>query len=180
METFSGPLGSHRNYIHQVAIENYHDYKMLCGLNHENGKGKTPDKYKEFRYFLNTIESFNNILEYLYFEHEDEIRQSNLRNYKKAVWDKYPELEELANLANAYKHSVRESRGNKNPALPWAKDLQKPQLYIDAEVSYETGVQVSVDYQFPWPIEEHQQVLEKTLAFWMAYIQHDGCDLKNV
>jgi len=180
METFKGPLGSHKNYIHYVALENYHEYKILCGLNDENGKDKTPDRYKECRYFLNAIESINNIIEYLYFEHEDEIQQSKLKDYKRAVSDKYPELEELANLANAYKHCIRESRGNKNTGVPWAKDLQNPHLNIDAAVSLAKGIQVSVDYQFPWPIYEHEQILEKALAFWLAYVQHDGCDLKNV
>lgn len=180
METFKGPLGSHKNYIHHIALENYFEYKTICGLNEENSKNKTPDKYKEFRYFLNVIESMNNILDYLYFEHEDEIKQSNLKNYKRAVWDKFPEIEALANLANAYKHCVREGRGVKNSSLPWAKDLQKPQLKVDVTISSSQDVNVSVDYEFPWPIAEHEQVLEKTLKFWLGYVQYDGCDLKNV
>jgi hypothetical protein len=180
METFKGPLGSHKNFIHHIVLENYHEYKMLCGLNEEKGKNKTPDKYKECRYFLNVIESMNNILDYLYFEHEDEIQQSSLKNYKNSVWAKYPELEELANLANAYKHCIREGRGGKNMSLPWAKDLQKPQLNVDVKISSSLGVNTSVNYEFPWPIAEHEQVLGKAVQFWLGYIQHDGCDLKNV
>lgn len=177
METFKGPLGSHKNYIRHIALENYFAYKAICGLNEENGKSKTPDKYKEFRHFLNVIESINNILDYLYFEHEKEIQQPNLKEYKRAVWNKFPELESLADLANAYKHCVREGRGEKNSNLPWAKDLQKPQLKVGVAIS---SSQVLVDYEFPWPIAEHEDVLEKALKFWLEYVQHDGCDLKSV
>lgn len=180
METFKGPLGSHKNYIHHIALENYHEYKMLCGLNEENGKNQTPDKYKECRYFLNVIESMNNILDYLYFEHENEIKQTDLKSFKRAVWDKYPKLEELANLANAYKHCIREGREGKNVTLPWAKDLQKPQLSVDVRISSSHGVNASVSYKFPWPIAQHEVVLENAVKFWLGYIQHNGCDLKNV
>jgi hypothetical protein len=180
MDIFKGPLGSHKNYIHYIALENYHEYKMLCGLNEENGKNKTSDKYKECRYFLNVIESMNNILDYLYFEHEDEIQQTNLRNFKKAIWNKYPELEELANLANAYKHCIREVRDVKKVKLPWAKDLQNPQVNVDVRISSSQDINTPVDYEFPWPIAQHEQVLEKTVKFWLRYIQHDGCNLKNV
>lgn len=180
METFKGPLGSHKNYIHHIALENFQEYKMLCGLNDENSKDKPPDRYKEFRYFLNAIESMNNILDYLYFEHEAEIQHPKLNHYKKAVWNKYPELEELANLANAYKHCIREGRGGKNANLPWAKDLQKPQLNIGVKITQTEGVNVSVDYNFPRPISEHEQILENAFRFWIMYVQSDGCDLENV
>lgn len=180
MDTFKGPLGSHKNYIHHIALENYYEYKMLCGLNEENGKNKTSDKYKEFRHFMNAIESMNNILDYLYFDHEDEIRQSSLKEFKRAIWDKYPELEELADLANAYKHCIREGRGGRNVNLPWAKDLQKPQLNVDVIISSSQDVDTSVNYEFLWPIAKHEQVLEKAVEFWLGYVQHDGCDLKNV
>jgi hypothetical protein len=179
-KAFKGPLGSHKNFINHIALENYHEYKNLCGLNEESRKNRTLDKYKECRYFLNVIESMNNILDYLYFEHEDKIQQSSLRSYKSAVWAKYPELRELANLANAYKHCIREGRGGKNMNRPWAKDLQKPQLNVDVKISSSLGVNTLVNYDFPWPINKHERVLEKAVKFWMAYIQYDGCDLKNV
>jgi hypothetical protein len=180
MNTFKGPLGSHRNYIKHIALQNYDDYQALCELNKENGKRNTPDKYKEFRLFLNVIESMNNILDYLYFEHEDEVQQSNLKDFKRAVWNKHPELEALADLANAYKHCVREWRGVKNSPLHWAKDLQNPQLKVNVTISPSEGFNASVNYEFLWPIVEHEQSLEKALKFWLSYVQHDGCDLRNV
>lgn len=79
MSVFKGPLGSHTNFISYIALDNCSDYTRLCGLNRENGKDKTPDRFKEMRYFLNTIESFNNILDYFYYEFEDEIPYENLK-----------------------------------------------------------------------------------------------------
>lgn len=180
MNTFKGPLGSHRNFVHHIALENYHEYRMLCGLNDENGKDATPDRYKEFRYFLNCIESINNILDYFYFENENELQHSKLKDFKKAVWNKYPELEKLADLANAYKHCVREGFSGKNTSLPWAKDLQRPQLNIDVTISPSNGVSTSVEYDFPWPIPEHEEVLGNAVKFWIEYVQPGGCDLKSV
>lgn len=180
MEIFKGPLGSHRNFINYIAIANYQDYQMLCGLNEENGKQQTPDKYKEFRYFLNAIESFNNILDYFYYENEAELDGVNLSSFKKSVYIKYPELERLSELANAYKHCVREYRGGKSTELPWAKDLQKPELNVDVKILNSDNVSANVNYNFSWPIAENEEIIHKVFLFWLDYIQPNDVDLINV
>lgn len=180
MEVFKGPLGSHRNFIIHIAIENYKEYKMLCGLNEENGKQKTPDKYKELRYFVNSIESFNNILDYFFYENEAQLSPSKLHQFKRKIWDKYPELEELSKLANAYKHCVRENHSVKSTNLPWAKDLQKPQLSVNVNVSKFTGLEADVNFEFSWPITKYESLHEQNFIFWLKYIQSDGLNLINV
>ena len=167
-ETFRGPLGSHRNYLVHVALPNCTDYLWLKKGNQEQGRSGTCDKYKEFRYFLNAVESFNNILDYFYFEHEDRIKRGSVREFRKAIHDKYPELGELAELANAYKHCVRERNGKKNEALPWARDLQRPTLDIQIKLGA-SQPSVAVNYDFPWPIEEHEAKLYKAFDFWLGY-----------
>jgi hypothetical protein len=134
----------------------------------EEGRSATPDKYKEFRLFLNSIESFNNIIDYLYFEHEDKVKYQNVDEFRKAMHAKYPELGELAELANAYKHCVRANRGRKNESLLWARDLQKPQLNIYVSLAG-TEPLVDAQYEFQWPIEEHEAKLYKVFDFWLAY-----------
>jgi hypothetical protein len=60
-EFFRGPLGSHRNYITHIALENC-DEDFRCKAGHEeNGEVQNPGKYAELRLFLNAIESLNNI-----------------------------------------------------------------------------------------------------------------------
>jgi len=167
-ETFRGPLGSHRNYLVHVALPNCTDYLWLKKGNQEQGRSGTCDKYKEFRYFLNAVESFNNILDYFYFEHEDRIKRGSVGEFRKAIHDKYPELGELAELANAYKHCVRERNGKKNEALPWARDLQRPTLDIQIKLG-DSQPSVAVNYDFPWPIEEHDAKLYKAFDFWLGY-----------
>ena len=64
-----GPLDSHRNYIAHVALANAQDYFELKKAHGEQQRNATSDEYnKELRYFLNAIESVNNIPEYLYFD----------------------------------------------------------------------------------------------------------------
>ena len=67
-DTFRGPLGSHRNYIQHIAFENFLEYCHLVKANEESGDRSARTKYKELRYFLNAVESFNNIPEYVYFD----------------------------------------------------------------------------------------------------------------
>jgi len=186
VEVFKGPLGSHRNFINHMALANYQDYQTLCGLNKENGKQQTPDKYKEFRYFLNAVESFNNILDYFYYENESELGDVNLTQFKRKVFVKYPILEELSDLANAYKHCIREKRERrtrtfvKNTELAWAKDLQKPEINVDINISHESGVGANVTYNFNWPIPENEKIINNVFLFWLDYIQPNDVDLINV
>lgn len=180
LDWFKGPLGSHKNYIQHIVLENFYDYKELCGLNCENERNKAPDKCKEFRYFLNVVESMNNVLDYLYYEHESEIRHESFTKFKRAVWDQYPDLERLADIANAYKHCVREGKKGKNKNLPWAQDLQKPQLNIDIELCLIKGVSTAVTYDFKWPIDDHEEVLNEVVQFWLDYIQPDGIELFKI
>ncbi|MFZ8198956.1 hypothetical protein [Alteromonas portus] len=180
MDWIKGPLGSHKNYIQLIVLENFYDYKELSGLNCEQGRKKSPDKCKEFRYFLNAVESMNNVLDYLYYEHESEIQHESIIEFKRAVWDRYPALERLAEIANAYKHCVREGWKGKNKNLLWAKDLQKPHLHIDTELCLNKGVSTALTYDFKWPIDELERVLNEGVQFWLEYVQPDGIELVKV
>lgn len=180
MEIFKGPLGSHKNYINFIALENFKEYDNLSRHNREINNNKTPNKYVELRHFLNAAESMNNILDYLFYEHEEEISFKNLRGYKQAVLGKYPELKKLADLANAYKHCKRENQDGKNEELPWAKDLQRPELDVKVSITSEDGVDSAVKYNFQWPIAEHEDTLRAAFVFWVSYTQPDGCDLINL
>lgn len=166
METFKGPLGSHRNYIVHIALGNYVDYDALKKQNVENKRQATPDKYKAFRYYLNAVESFNNILDYLYFEFEDKIKQTNVNDFRKAVHKKYSALRDLADLANAYKHCVRAGRISKNTELPWAKDLQQPTINVEIKLNEK---KTDVGYDFVGPTEENEMKLSKVWKFWIDY-----------
>jgi hypothetical protein len=168
LNSFKGPLGSHFNYITHIALQNQIEYMKIKKRHEEDGSTGTSGKYEEFRLFLNAIESFNNIIDYLYFEHEDQINYKDIDGFRKAIHKKYPELGELSDLANAYKHCVRTRRGEKNDKLPWARDLQAPRLDININVS-EAQPSVKVEYEFPWPLEEHESKLFKALDFWLAY-----------
>src|SRR6267142_717420 len=121
LEFFRGPLGSHRNYLTYIALPNSVDYMGLVKGHEETGNVSTSAKYTELRYFLNAVESLNNILEYYFYENEPTISEPTVQDFKQSVYSTHPELRDLSNLANAYKHCVRESNGRKRTNVPWAK-----------------------------------------------------------
>ncbi|HEH9428340.1 TPA: hypothetical protein SIA32_003614 [Aeromonas sobria] len=165
--SMAGPLGSSQNYIFHIALSNCTDYFDLKMKHEEENRSSTSDKYKEFRYYLNSIESLNNIIDYFYFENESLISHSNIKAFRTAVNKKYPVLNKVADIANAYKHCVREQRsGNKNTNLLWAKDLQKPEITIDIDVP---DMNVDVSFNFVWPIQEQEEVIELAWRFWVDY-----------
>ena len=82
MNSFKGPLGSHRNYLVHIAFENFVDYERLQKSHTEKKQHSTSHKYKEFRFFLNAVESFNNVLDYFYFEFEEQLSPLNLEDFK--------------------------------------------------------------------------------------------------
>lgn len=168
IETFKGPLGSHKNYITYIALENQLDYMNTRKKHEEEGRSANPDKDKEFRLFLNAVESFNNVIDYLYFEHENIIKQKSVDEFRKAIHKKYPELDALSELANAYKHCVRAKSGKKNDRLLSARDLQEPNLNIHIKLC-ENQPLVNAEYEFLWPLEKHESKLYKVFNFWLEY-----------
>ena len=164
--SMAGPLGSSQNYISYIALSNCSDYFELKMKHEEESKSSTSAKYKELRYYLNAVESLNNIIDYFYFENESLISHGNINAFRTAVHKKYPVLETVSNIANAYKHCVREQRGNKNTNLPWAKDLQNPNIAIDINIS---KMNVDVNFNFVWPIHELEIAIEAAWKFWVDY-----------
>lgn len=170
IEMFKGPLGSHRNYIIHIALANQRDYRRMRKKHEEEGRTATPDKYREFRLFLNAVESFNNVLDYMYFEYEGRIRHRTLETFRSAVHKKYPQLGELSELANAYKHCVRRN----NDQLR-ARDVQAPRLNIRVKLG-EACPSVTAEYEFPWPVEKHESKLYKVFDFWLEYDRNPNTD----
>lgn len=166
-----GPLADHRKYIAHIAIPNYMDF--LAVKNEPTEKPKTNlQKYKELRHFLNAAESFNNILDYFFFEHQESISHKRVNIFRNAAHTKFPELGKVADIANAYKHCVRvtnsnknEGRGEKNESLPWAKDLQKADIILHLKSE-------AIELAFQAPITEQEEALEKVYLFWIKY--HDS------
>jgi hypothetical protein len=169
MNFFAGPLDGHRNYLTHIALPNCIDYMALKKDHQERGESSTAAQYKEFRYFLNAVESLNNILDYYFYENEKSISEASLQEFKKVLESAHPELKEASELANAYKHCVRERNGRKQTNLPWARDLQKNVLEIQVNVSQLPEVKVDAEYNFEGPIARHLQVFDGALKFWFTY-----------
>ena len=169
MNIFAGPLGGHRSYLTHIALDNCVDYLRLTKDRQERGDCSNPAKYKEFRYFLNAVESLNNVLDYYFYENEKIVPEPTLQNFKEARYSAHPELKELSELANAYKHCVRERNGQKQAHLPWARDLQVNVLNIYVNVSQLPEVKVAAEYNFEGPPSAHLEIFHRAFEFWLSY-----------
>jgi hypothetical protein len=175
MEFIKGPLGSHRNYIRNIVLPNIVDYFGLQKENEELNSINNPSKYKELRFFLNAIESTNNILDYYFYENESSLKPLTLKKYKLKIQEKIPIFVEVADLANAYKHCVRENGKGKNSNLPWAKDLQQPKFTVNIQIpngeviTKKEQIVVQADYDFSWPIDSHEKAITEIFQLLIKY-----------
>ncbi|HGN1368805.1 TPA: hypothetical protein ACKRRJ_001691 [Pseudomonas aeruginosa] len=166
--TFAGVLGGHHNYLVHMCLPNFSDYEELEQTNIEKNRTGTRDKYKELRYFLNAVESFNNILDYMYWEYEDKLKPDTDGKFRDKVHKEFPALEALADLANAYKHCKRKG---KNAGKISAAELQNPNVIVSTVVIEGGGLHLDIEYEFPGVAPEHKKILEEAFRFWQDYHQ---------
>lgn len=172
--SFAGVLGGHHNYLVHMCFKNFCDYEDLVEKEGQEEKPKSSsEKYKELRYFLNTIESFNNVLDYVYWEYEDEISFKSDNKFRERVHLEYPALGKLADLANAYKHCVRKGE---NKEKIRASELQEPKLDIILTLK-EGLLSTEIEYSFSGVIPEHREILLEVWKYWIEY--HNKPDYKR-
>jgi len=169
-----------------IVLPNCIEYFQVQKRNAELNNLNTASKYEELRYFLNAVESMNNILDYYYYENEESLSVDGLFTYRNKATNKYPVLSRVAELANAYKHCVREHKGKKDKKKLWAKDLQRPSLVVNidlpsiANATKKEDVKVDASFIFEWPIPEHEKTFTEAFEFWHAYGEPNGSDLSSV
>lgn len=159
MEIFKGPLGSHINYLTHIALPNCLDYLNL--INPQKEQNKNPEKYKRLRYFLNAIESTNNIPEYFFHEYKKSQgwADTQLQDILGKIRSKHLILRDIEQISNAYKHCVRRKENEIH-----AKDMQSS--FIQFEVSPEG---IKVEYLFE-SIED-EKIMGEAFRFWTKYHQ---------
>jgi regulator of protease activity HflC (stomatin/prohibitin superfamily) len=98
-----------------------------------------------------------------------------LKKYKLKIQEKIPIFVEVADLANAYKHCVRENGKGKNSNLPWAKDLQQPKFTVNIQIpngeviTKKEQIVVQADYDFSWPIDSHEKAITEIFQLLIKY-----------
>ena len=143
-------LSNSSKYICWVALQNCIDYFLEVDLigNNKELKIKKGQELKVFRLFLNSIESLNNVVDYLYFDkYHDQFK--NFESFKYKLLSRHPILYKINEIANAYKHCKR-GRSNKGIFVEDKKKLSAQNLRFD------------------------HSVLANTFRFWLKYHQRDG------
>ena len=161
MDVFKGLLGSHKCYLAHVALDNCLDYFNLLEAQKKEGRDKITDRYIRLRYFLNAIESLNNIPEYFFHEHKGSQgwNDAQLRNVLGQIRSKHAVLKDIEQIANAYKHCVRRNSDDMH-----AGDMQSPLLEISIG-----SHGVKVKYMFE-SIED-EEIMGEAFRFWHGYHQ---------
>jgi len=140
----------------------------------EQGNSTNPAKYNKLRLFLNSVESLNNILDYLYFEHEGRIGRTQVA-FRKSAGSKVPILEALSILANSYKHCVRRDDG-KYPKR--ASELQRTHVHVDLQINMSdpSFSRADADYTFSGPLPMHENILKEAFEFWLEYYNNGNTE----
>ena len=186
-DTFRGPLGSHRNYIQHIAFENFLEYCDLVKVNEEQGDRSARTRYKEVRYFLNAVESFNNIPDYVYFDtyRGDWTKPPTVAEFRDALHKLNPCLARVAEIANAYKHCVRGRGGRgkwtKNEkGVLHAADLTKSELLMQVIVHPDQPLEFAHEHRFE-SIDSTDKAMDEAWAFWIEYVNgEDDIDVAQV
>jgi hypothetical protein len=169
-----GPLDSHKKYIEHIALANVVEYLSLKRAHAEEKRTSSSDKYRELRYFLNAVESVNNIPEYLYFDKHSTRANPLPEQFRSQLLDSHPCLKRLADIANAYKHCVRgRSDKKKNDFsemqdVDHARDLTKSPLTGSVNIEPDGTARIEMQYEFIPPNEE--ETLEEGFRFWVEYL----------
>ena len=151
MNTYMQPIETYRHYICHIALENYLDYSRLVELHERKNNHEEAHKFKEFRYFLNTIESLNNILEYYYNENKHLLSYSSTTLFKKALYEKYSVLSDIAQLKDIYRSPLNTATSPKKGD------------YLDNSSSGTCQA-----------LALHHSTLTKAYNFWLNYLLSDS------
>lgn len=161
-EIFKGALGSHLNYLTHIALDNCKDYLWLVKAHKEDGRNQTRDKFKRLRFFLNAIESLNNVPEYFFHEHKDnEGWSSDLeRTILGDIRSSNKILRDIEQIANATKHYVR-----RNSKHIQAQDLQAAEIKVSIDPN-------NLDVQFNFDSIEDERIITEAFKFWVDYLNN--------
>ncbi|RFA30748.1 hypothetical protein CAI21_04365 [Alkalilimnicola ehrlichii] len=154
MTALTGPLGNHRHYLTHIALANCMDYLRVRREHAEAGDTGLVARFQQLRYFLNALESLDNIIEYYYRECSERLPYASLDAYRDAVHQHYPDLREAAELAAAYRCGTLALQAD----FDWA--LLMP----------------DTDGELAWPVAGHDRLFDKVLRFWLAYQQNISLD----
>lgn len=173
-DSLKGPLGTHKNYIAHIALDNCVDYFRLREKNKEEGNNGTSNQYKELRYFLNAVESLNNIFDYMYFETYKENTEQTLNKFKQDYLEKHTELKNISEIANAYKHCIRGAFKNgkftPNKNSLHASDLTENTIHFTVNMSVDRPL---TELQYSFKGIDSEKTLKKAFRYWVNYINND-------
>jgi hypothetical protein len=170
MRILKGPLGDHLNYIKHIAIGNCLDYFAVVNSHKGQCKNNMPDKYMRLRYFLNAMESLNNIPEYLFHDLKTSKNWEGniLSDFLGKIRSNNNILRDIEAVANAYKHCTRWDKSELH-----ARDMQSMSMVVKLDGS---GLRINLEFE---SIED-VKIMEEGYRFWLDYSNKSAAERKSL
>ncbi|WP_164091233.1 hypothetical protein [Aeromonas dhakensis] len=165
-----GCFSNHVEYIGCIVLPNGRDFNQY--YTRDRLTNASEFGMDVFRYFVNAIESMNNIIDYIYFDNYDElVERVTLRDFRTGILHKHLFMSELNDLANAYKHSVRAATKDKKTIINKGKikaaDMNMVEIKTELTISAaKTSSTTKITSHFR---VEYYDIFLENFEYWLEY-----------
>lgn len=156
-------FSSHRDYLHYIVLPNCRDFNNF----YENkiGIGKHEWSVEVYRHFVNAMESMNNVIDYLFFDNFDDVSNMGIDEFRKRFFMKHHFMLDVANIANAYKHS-RRARYDKKKYITVIYDDKMKASDISCSKLVISDSKISLNFEFD---QRYYNSFLVAFDFWLSY-----------
>ncbi len=156
-------FSSHRDYLHYMVLPNCRDFNNY----YENkiGIGKHEWSVEVYRHFVNAMESMNNVIDYLFFDNFDDVSNMGIDDFRKRFSMKHQFMLDVADIANAYKHSQR-ARYDKKKSITVINNDKMKARDISCSKLVMTDSKIILNFEFN---QRYYNSFLMAFEFWLSY-----------
>lgn len=156
-------FSSHRDYLHYIVLPNCRDFNNF----YENKIGIRKHEWsvEVYRHFVNAMESMNNVIDYLFFDNFDDVSNMGIDEFRKRFFMKHHFMLDVANIANAYKHS-RRARYDKKKHITVIYDDKMKASDISCSKLVISDSKISLHFEFD---QRYYNSFLVAFEFWLSY-----------
>ncbi len=166
-----GCFSNHVEYIGYIVLPNGRDFNQY--YTRDRITDTIEFDMEVFRYFVNAIESMNNVIDYIYFDNYDELFEHvSLDEFRRRILKEYPSMSKLSDLANAYKHSVRAKTKGRRTIIKEdkIKSAEMNVVEIKADLTISAAKISSITKIISHFRAEYYNIFLENFLYWLDYV----------
>lgn len=166
-----GCFSNHVEYIGYIVLPNGRDFNQY--YTRDRLTDASEFDIDVFRYFVNAVESMNNVIDYIYFDNYDElVEYVQLNEFRRRILNEHPSMSKLGDLANAYKHSVRQVKQNGKIVIneDKIKAADMNMVEIKTELTISAAKTSSTTKITPHFRAEYYNIFLENFLYWLDYV----------